>query len=396
MTNVRTALRVSILSLALASAGCKHEPDYKRGVTTMSVKPTVFLRATPDSDASSLIGMWLPDEIADEDLDESSAQRTRCSDFIKLRKIPGGGDVEEVVTASTGASAQLGVKSIAHLSADRTTGDALRIKYNGIEKLVAQVDTKGLDDCCRINPNQCTRRYISTVVMGDGQVYAATETNDNFGADGQGSMQGVPVDGSVMYKDGYKWERKVTFQHQYFAFQVQRNGFTGEANTGTGQTRSNSCEWANHVPESLDGEYFVGTSPQAPSEDVARDYAMRSAREQVVKYLGEWITSGENSIRTTSGDTAALTSSLDDKKVMESMAQGVARMVKDREWCPAQQIETPKGNMQVVKVLAFFPHSERNAAAKAALTNLIAAKKSAGSLTPEQEKSLQAMIDGIK
>lgn len=388
---VRTVLITAALCMA---GGCAHKPDLASGVTVMQKKPSVFLRASPDSDGSALIGAWLPDALDDADLDESSASRTRCSEFIKLKKIPGGGDVEELVSASSGASAKIGVKSIANIKGERTTSDALRIKYSGIEKLQAQVDSKGLSDCCRIAPDQCSQRYISGVIMGNGQVFAATETSNDFGADGTGSIQGAPIDGAVMYKDGYKWERKATFQQQYFAFTVQRNSMTGAAQAGA--AAAESCGWANQVPESLDGEYFVGVSPALPSQDVARDYAMRSAREQVVKYLGEWIATSESGARTVSGEASALSVSLDDKRTLEAVAEGVARMVKDRQWCSPELVETPKGNMQVMKVLAFFPHTERAAAAKAALINLITARKRSGKLSPEQENSLQAMIESIK
>jgi hypothetical protein len=361
------------------------------------MKPSVFVRATFDSDATSLVGTFLPDETDDNDLDESQAARTRCSEFVKVRKVPATGEVEDVMTASSGASAKLGVKSIAHLSADHQASNALRVAYASVEKLEAEVDTKGLSDCCQAAPDQCSKRFISSVIMGDGRIFAATDVSNDVGADANGALHGAPVDAEVMYKDGLKWERKVSFKHQYFAFTVQRSMLGVSAETQAKNDAADaSCAWANKVPKSLDGQYFVGISDPSPTEKIAHDFALRNAREQVIKYLGEFLSSSETSKQTVGGNSAALSAALDDQTTVTAISEGVARMVKDEKWCPAENIDTPKGQMKVVKVLALFPNEQRNAAAKLAITSLIDLKKKNGTLTPDAEKQLKSMIDAIK
>ena len=46
-----------------------------------------------------------------------------------------------------------------------------------------------------------------------------------------------------------------------------------------GAPAADDCGWCERIPSSLDGKFFCGVSPDAPSEAMSRDLAMRNARE---------------------------------------------------------------------------------------------------------------------
>ena len=91
----------------------------------------------------------------------SSAARTLCSDFIKVKAVPSKGRTNEVFGASQSFGGSLGVPNIASIKGERSNMSALRIDYEVMERMQADVDTRGLQECCTAYPDQCTKRYIS-------------------------------------------------------------------------------------------------------------------------------------------------------------------------------------------------------------------------------------------
>jgi hypothetical protein len=371
------------------------------GAVVLPVRPSVYMRVTPDADASELVGSFVPDNVDDADIDESQAIRTRCSRFITPRRIPASGDFREVTAASTNAAGRFGVKSIARVAVGGTESQALLVSYSLHEKMQATVDEDGLAQCCAAAPDQCTKRYISGAVMADGQYFAATERGSDNGVDGATALRKLNVDASVLYEHDMKWERQGDFKRQYFAFMLQRTLSTstpGGAAGGTaggaagagmdGTTAADSCAWANNIPTSLDGNYFVGVSNPMPTERLAREDAMRDAREQVVRFLGEFLTEASASAQRTTGKAEDLSVLLEDVKTKASLAQGVARYVKDQRWCGPTEQATPSGMKTSMKVLAFFPNTEKKSAALAALRGIIEARRTEGGATA----SLEAML----
>lgn len=356
------------------------------GTVRLSVKPALFLRVTPDGDASPIVGTFIPDHVADSEIDETSLARTRCSKFIKANRIPASGTFREITAASAGASGKIGVKSIANIDLGGSEAQALLVKYELLEKMSADVDADGLAQCCAAAPDQCTKRYISGAVMADGEYFAATERATNVGLDGTVPVEGVPVTADVMYQDDLKWERQAAFKRQYFAYTFARTAGGGSAASGKG---ADPCAWVNKVPTSLDGQYFVGVSNPMDTEKLAREDAMRDAREQVVKYLGEYLTEAAASRVSTSGKGSDLTTLVQDEKLKTNMAQGLARFVKDQQWCGPENVAAPSGMKQVMKTLAFFSNAERKAAGLAALRALIDTKKAAGENTAPLEQMLK-------
>lgn len=374
----------SLVALALSACPAERKA-LGSAIVRLPIKPALFLRVTPDGDASPIIGTFIPDNVPDAEIDETALMRTRCSRFIKVHRIPASGSFKEVTAASAGASGKIGVKSIASLDLGGSEAQALLVRYELLEKMSADVDADGLAQCCAAAPDQCTKRYIAGAVMADGEYFAATERATHMGLDGTVPVEGVPVSADVMYQDDLKWERQANFKRQYFAYTFARTGSGG----ASAAKAADPCAWVNKVPTSLDGQYFVGVSNPMDTEKLAREDAMRDAREQVVKYLGEYLTEAAASRTSTSGKGSDLTTLVQDEKLKTNMAQGLARFVKDQQWCGPESVAAPSGMKQVMKALAFFSNAERKAAGLAAMRSLIDTKKAAGENTAALEQMLK-------
>ena len=128
-----------------------------------------------------------------------------------------------------------------------------------------------------------------------------------------------------------------------------------------------SCGWCDNIPPSPEGVYFCGVSPPAPSEAMARDLAMRNAREQVVKLVGEYLSTQATS------EASLVQGYLGDRQATSAAASGIASQVKDTRWCPAATTNPPEGPKYTSKVLAFLSHADRKQAALSLLDAMIAA-----------------------
>jgi hypothetical protein len=119
-------------------------------------------------------------------------------------------------------------------------------------------------------------------------------------------------------------------------------------------------------PRSAQGQHFVGVSEVLDSERAAREAALLDARTQVVRWLGESITTGTLRVQTTTGVGGHLTTALQQQTTLTAAAAGVATLVKDQAWC-VEAIGTPAGYRYVAKVLAFLPDGASVPAAEAVL-----------------------------
>lgn len=380
---------VGMVALALLSAcgGSKsvQKPELGSGSVRLPQRPGLYVRSSFDSDGQSLIGRWVPDSVSEADLDESQLATTRCSAFIKPREVKAGGRTNEVFGANRGFGANLGVPNIAKVSAERSETDALRIDYELTTKQVADIDQKGLQQCCRAYPDQCQGRYIATAVSGKGFIYTATERSTGASGEGQGTASGVPFGAGAFYKDGLKWERRTDFDGQYFAFGLARHL------AGSGPV---ACAWVNRPPTSMDGEYFIGVSTPRTTEQEARDNATENAELQVISYMGKWLGEQSSSSSRSSGPAAELQTVMTDERSVSRMTEGLARFVKVEEYCPDQEL-TPSGKRITVKALAFLPNAQRDAAAKLSIANLMEALKAQNKLTPARQKQLEQMMSSI-
>jgi hypothetical protein len=374
--------------MVVVGVGCAGaEPTIGAKTTVLSTKPSIYLRVTPDGDASDIIGAFIPDEISDANVDEGAAVRTRCSKFIIAKRVPASGQYTEIAAASSGAAGKLGVKNIAKVDLGGQSSEALLVRYTLIEKMQADVDEDNLQRCCESAPDQCSKRFIAGALMADGNYYAATDFSSGGGADVEAlNVANLPIDAAVVFDSEMKWERKVSFKRQYFAFNMRRGLAGGLGKTGA---VADDCSWTRKVPTDLDGMYFVGVSNPMLSEKDARSDALRDAKEQVVRYLGEWLAEGNTSVSKTVGTSNDLQTLMEDSKVKEYLSGGVARSVKDRNWCGPEDQASPSGMRQVMKVLAYFPNTERDAASKLALQTIIQRQKEAGRDTKNLEDMLK-------
>jgi hypothetical protein len=257
----------------------------------------------------------------------------------------------------------------------------------------ADVDEDNLQRCCESAPDQCSKRYIAGALMADGNYYAATQ----FGSGGDANLEALkvaelPIDANVVFDSEMKWERKVGFKRSYFAFNIRRGLAGGLDKAGP---VADDCSWTKKIPTDLDGMYFVGVSNPMLTEKEARTDALRDAKEQVIRYLGEWLAEGSMTVSKTVGNTADLQTLMDDTKVKESLSGGIARSVKDRNWCGPEEQASPSGMRQVMKVLAYFPNSERDAASRLALQTIIQRQKEAGRDTAALDEMLKK-LEGAK
>lgn len=365
------------VGMAIACGAATTPPVAPQPSTLVRPARSVHLRASFDDDPSTYIGRFVPDALSDDAVDESGAVATRCSAFIKPKVVNAAQELDEVMFASQKATGALGVPMVAHAEASHEASAALRVKYAITKKMQSEVDATGLERCCREQPDQCTKRYIGEFVRGSGQVYQQTGRADSAG--GGASHQGVA--GEVEVKDSIAWRRVSSFHDMFFAFQTSA-GLTELA----GAPAADDCGWCERIPSSLDGKFFCGVSPDAPSEAMSRDLAMRNAREQVVKYMGEYLSSRSKT------EASLLRGYVDDTQLIAAGAEGFASRVKDQRWCKAQPANTPEGVRFRTRVLAFLPNDQLGPAARDAVEMLINKRRAASAITPEQERALRELV----
>ena len=369
----------AVLPLVAACGAANIPPAALQSSTLAAPSRGLHLRAAFDDDASAYVGRFLPDDLPPGEVDENAGATTRCSKFFKTRVVNVDQTLDESMDASNHARASLGVPPLAALAGREDAASKLRVRYHLTKKLLVEPDADKLDACCHADPSQCTGRILGEFYQGSGEIMqASTEASS-----GRGSMaaEGVVAGGDASEAKG--WKRVSTFKDMYFAFQTTKTASGLAAGKGAD---ASDCSWCDKLPGSLDGKYFCGVSPDAPAESMSRDLALRHAREQVVQFLGE-------KISTESKSTASLMAGyLDDKESVSAMASGVASRVKDERWC-REQVPTPEGMKTRSRVLAFVPNAQLADATRDAVTALVQAKKAAGKLTKPQEKELQLVIE---
>jgi hypothetical protein len=226
-------------------------------------------------------------------------------------------------------------------------------------------------ECCRSTVNGCSGRYLAEFWAGTGEIYQYIGSKQQFEANAK-----VPTtaEGSIDFKNGIAWKRAMTFDDLYFAF-----------TTADAAIQKDDCGWVDKVPRSDEGKYFVGVSAPAATESKARSLAMRDARKQVVQYLGEFIRSA------TATKSSAMEGYLEDEEILQTMAQGVAKRVKDDRYCPVETRKSPEGTLYISRVLAFFPEKDKAEAAREAVDNLETKLEERGELTEDERKELETI-----
>ncbi len=388
----RSLVVLSAASLAALLAACAGDPtipdnaprpDLNVAVRIPPPPQNVFIRASFDDNPRSFVGRFVPDQLPRAEIDENRAAKTRCSEFIKIEEVNASGSFDSTYNGSNAVSANLGVVPIASAELTKSSEGVLRVKYTLKKKMRANVeDTAGLDRCCKAASDQCAKQFIGEFWYGSGSIYQVISSALAVEASGAAKN----ISGALDIKDDVAWKQLTEFQDVYFAFRTNETGL-GAGVTALG---ANDCTWANVLPTSLDGQYFVGVSQPLADQALSRDDAMINARKQAVKYLGEFIKSASAS------RSSAIDGIVADERITAAVAEGLVEKVKDQRWCNPESVEGPGKLLYVTKVLAFFPNQDREAAAKASVTAMKTALKAQGKLTPALEKELDAAAKAIK
>ena len=376
----RSALLVALSAAAGASCvGAAASPAAVRSVATSARMPppsrSIQLRAAFDKDPSVYIGRFIPDSVADSEVDENTAMTTRCSKYIKPKYVEAQQQMDETMFISHKASASLGLPVVATINATSDGRDEVRVKYSLTKKIQSEIDADELAQCCQADSSQCSRRIIGEFLLGTGDVLQSAKETDTLSADVKVPK---PITASADYGSDDGWKKKTSFKDVYFAFLTETTSLAPAA----GAANPADCSWCDTIPGSLDGKYFCGVSPDTDGESAARTFALRAAREQVVQYLGQSISVKSTTI------SYALSSALSDKEVVSAAAEGIASEVKDQKWCK-ERIPTPDGEKIRSKVLAFYPKSAEDAGRKAVAAAAARGGKKSGTMTVEEQRGIR-------
>ena len=238
---------------------------------TMSSAPpgNVYIRNSFDQDPSSYIGRFLTD--GENNIDESTAMSTTCSAYVEHRFVEGGGvQYKEVLDVSSTVGARIGVPVVAKASGSYGATSKVLVQYELTGKMVSEIsDAQKFSDCCKENPEQCTRRYIGEFIQGKGAIF--TEVQKEGSAQGEGIDPSSGVQVGLTYSHGTQWQKGIEFPNPvYFAFKFHQTPFN----------ESGKCDnWNSPVPQSENGSYVVAISDREDSETKARKSAVKNARK---------------------------------------------------------------------------------------------------------------------
>ena len=239
-----TALLAAAFSLS-AQAGQGAEAI--RQTSSGQADRKIHLRQTYDSDASRLVGSFIPDDVPADAITEGKAFRSACSSYLVPRAIQAGGKWESVLLQGN---------------------TARRIEYTVTGKLVADIQkTAEFRRCCAADPSQCPRRYIDSALKGE--LFDRTQANGKE---------------SILETQG----------EQYFGYTVAL--FPEGIRELTHCDAQNS--WTSKVPVSVSGTYFVGASASG------RESALESARSQAAAAITLGMESAKTQIEKSMGSVA--------------------------------------------------------------------------------------------
>ncbi|MEL6348057.1 MAG: DUF4476 domain-containing protein [Myxococcota bacterium] len=283
---------------------------------TLAASSNVYLRNSFDTDPSSYLGRFVPDD--SNNLDESASMQLSCSQHISYRFVDGGGvRYSEMLNVSTAASARLGIPIIADADGSGQSDNQVKVEYILTGKMIAHIDDpQAFTDCCKATPDQCSRRYVGEFLQGTGAVYHMAARNADAQANVLDPNSGTTADAE--FSRTSEWQRSVEFPNPiYFAFKVSETPYNQ-------QSASSCANFMSSLPDASDGgAYVVGTSKPVKEETTARNRAMNNATIQAGRAVGA---------------------------TPEAPVQGM----RPEDWCIETQ-QTDKGVRYKAKVLVYVP-----------------------------------------
>ncbi|MSP92778.1 MAG: hypothetical protein EXR79_13400 [Myxococcales bacterium] len=341
-------------------------PSLRPPIWQPPLKQSVYLRAVFDDDPSINLGRFFKQDTQASEMDESQAFPSRCSKAFSPKLIGSGGTFDETFTASSGVGASLSAPVYGSAKGSYGSNGELRVKYTLKGVMRAQVDADALARCCEAAPDQCSGKYVAEFYLGDGDVYQFIGNETDIKASGSYRAASAGID----YHNGTAWKQVTRFQNMYFAYKTASVSGQGVG----GGTNLCASDWQGTLPQSLDGQYFVGTSKPAVTDQAARNDALLNGRLQAVQYIG-------TAIRQVDAQWSKdLDVAFGNDATLVAASAGIASMVKDRCW--QKPTFTPAGT--VATALIFFPNSEIANAARA----LAAGLQSAGKISVKDAEAL--------
>ena len=134
-----------------------------------------YVRKVFDQDPSDFVGRFVADDVVG--VDDSSARTTECSKYISFRTVGTGGvEYDEIYNASASVMGGLQLPAGFDFKAGVSQTVGVRAKYVATNKLVAKIqDPVGFDACCRKKKSNCTKRFISEFIEGQGDMWVAID-----------------------------------------------------------------------------------------------------------------------------------------------------------------------------------------------------------------------------
>lgn len=343
--------RLALLSLTLAA--CSKEPVGTIDPGLTQTKPNiggVYLRAVFDADPSTYIGGFVTSEYDRDNLDEAKGMKTQCSPFIKPKVVAASGSMTNSFDTTRSIRAQIGIPRV--MSAEYEHGDqsGVRAEYTMTERMQSVIeDPEGFARCCAQNAGACGEFYISEFTRGSGAVEYNKAAVDSVGASGGTA--------TVQAGGGYEWEKAwtqaSTFEDMYFSFRITPVPKAPEPGT------VDECAWANDVPTSATGKYFVGIGGWSIDEGESRRDAQQRARADVVRHLfGEAIS--------TTSESSTSAGVFESQSVISAASSGIAKGVEEQKSCVERE-DSPEGPKAQVKVLMFVANEDMKEQTRAVL-----------------------------
>jgi hypothetical protein len=199
----RAALACASLAAvaALNACGTNKDPQVP-GPPSAVIQPTrgIHLRVAFDDNATSYVGRFVPDNLPVEQVDETAAAQTRCSEFYGYNVVNTNQEFDEVAYASTRVGGAIGIKPFAAVSGSSDKGSSVRVHYTLTKRMQVTVkDAAGLQRCCAAASDQCSKQVIGEFLLGSGEVYQGLGSKAELEASGMAKQ----FSGEVNYKDEY-------------------------------------------------------------------------------------------------------------------------------------------------------------------------------------------------
>ncbi len=264
------------MALCLGLFAC-HKPQIPTG-PSLAPSHNVHLRTSFDTDPSPYLGRFLPEGLAE--LDESSGMTLACSAHVSWRFVDGGGvETVEMLHASSGTRARLGVAGLAEGAVGSGHQQAVRVAYKLTGKMVSTIDDPAaFAACCKAQPDQCTDRIVGEFMQGTGSVELEVARGRERRV--EAIVRSAKLGGEVRVADGVAWRRAAVFPEPvYFAFKATPTPYAH-------RTVRTCADWATPVPEAEDGLYLRATSAPVWSEKRGRQRARANLAEQALSAAG--------------------------------------------------------------------------------------------------------------